>query len=116
MVTVAAALWGWLGSSQPAPPVPAPAASRPLAIEARPLPEDMIFGRVVDGLTGQPVKRSTVCGWGPKLKVGENGHFSLEAHQPASLLVDAPYYDHKKVTLEPGRFQEVRLMPASPID
>lgn len=111
-VLAAAAVWGWL-VARPAPPPPT---NLEAAIQQmRPDPE-LISGRVVSGLNGKPIPRASVVGWGPRRQVDATGHFRFAAHQNVSLLVEAPYFERQKVTLEPGHPQEIRLLPASPID
>lgn len=126
VVVVAAAVWGMLARPERPEPFSVGLGDVHKSIEQmrpalpppqpQPQPPERIGGRVVDAVTGQAVTRAMVRGWGKGLKVGKDGRFSAEAHQDVSALVEAPYYDRQKVVLEPGRFREIRLVPATPID
>jgi len=115
LVLLAAALWGLLGTRrEPAPPPPGlPQSASSLA---QPVDAELISGRVVSGMNGQPLPRATVVGWGARRSVDPSGRFRFTAHQSVSLLVESPYFERKKVTLKPGRDYTIRLMPAAPID
>ncbi len=118
VVVVVAALWGMLARGQWRPRLTSIDQTRSrveLSPRPQPQPPERIGGQVLDALTGQAVPRARVRGWG-KVQVGKDGRFSAAAHQDVSVLVDAPYYDRQKVVLEPGRFREIRLVPATPVD
>lgn len=116
LILVAAAIWGFLANrptSQPVFETTMPQLSKTIPLMADP---DLVAGQVVSGMNGQPLHRARVVGWGASRKVDAGGRFSFPAHQKVSLLIEAPYFERQKVTLEPGRPQVIRLLPASPLD
>ena len=92
-------------------------APSPLAPALAPVPEPplqpkLIQGRVLDSGTGVPLRGSSVWAGAAEVLTDGNGRFSLEfpAEQPAVVLVKAPGYERKRVTLDAATMT-IKLRP-----